>query len=83
MSCDCQISTELRIELRINGESAVAVKFHVGELQIELQKLDAAANFCYHLHLHFPFYYNINLRQLQLYEAVKFSAARILKLFKL
>ena len=35
------------------------------------------------LHLHFPFYYNTNLRQLQLYEAVKFSAARILKLFKL
>ena len=63
-------------------ESA-AVKFHVGELQIELQKLDAAANFWYHLHLHFPFYYNTNLRQLQFYEAVKFSAARILKLFKL
>ena len=79
MSCDCQISAELRIELRI----ATTVKFHVGELRIELQKLDAVANFCYHLHLHFPFYYNTNLRQLQLYDAVKFSAARILKLFKL
>ena len=76
MSCNCQISA---VELRI----AAAVKFHVDELRIELQKLDAAAKFCYHLHLHFPFYYNTNLRQLQLYEAVKFSAARILKLFKL
>ena len=47
MSCDCQISTELRIELRISGESAVAVKFHVDELQIELQKLDAAAIYIY------------------------------------
>ena len=80
MSCDCQTSAELQIELR---KLDAAVKFHVDELQIELQKLDAAANFCYHLHLHFPFYHNTNLRQLQLYEAVKFSAARILKLFKL
>lgn len=65
MSCDCQI--------------AAAVKFHVGELRIELQKLDAAAIYIYIS----PFYYNTNLRQLQLYEAVKFSAVRILKLFKL
>ena len=39
----CQISDELRIELRI----AAAVKFHVGELRIELQKLDAAAIYIY------------------------------------
>ena len=39
MSCDCQISVELRI--------AAAVKFHVDELQIELQKLDAAAIYIY------------------------------------
>ena len=39
----CQISAELRIKLRI----AAAVKFHVGELQIELQKLDAAAIYIY------------------------------------
>ena len=77
MSCDVKFQLG---ELRI----AAAVKFHVVELQIELQKLDAAAKFCYYyLHLHFPFYYNTNLRQLQLYEAVKFSAARILKVFKL
>ena len=47
MSCDCQISAELRIELRISGESAAAVKFHVDELQIELQKLDAAIIYIY------------------------------------
>ena len=39
MSCDCQISAELRI--------AAAVKFHVDELQIELQKLDAAVIYIY------------------------------------
>lgn len=59
MSCDCQISAELRIELRIAasvkfhvGELScksvvTAVKFHVDELQIELQKLDAAAIYIY------------------------------------
>ena len=47
MSCDCQISVELQIELRMSCESAAAVKFHMGELQIELQKLDAAAIYIY------------------------------------
>ena len=65
MSCDAKFQLS---ELRI----AAAVKFYVDELQIELQKLDAAAKFWYYLHLHFPFHYNTNLRQLQLYEAVKF-----------
>lgn len=43
----CQISAELRIELRISYESAASVKFHVDELQIELQKLDAAVIYIY------------------------------------
>lgn len=59
MSCDCQISAELQIELRIAAavkfhvdelscESVVAaVKFHVDELQIELQKLDAVIIYIY------------------------------------
>lgn len=60
MSCDCQISAELQIELRkldvavkfhvgeLSCKSVVAaVKFHVGELRIELQKLDAAAIYIY------------------------------------
>lgn len=84
MSCDVkfyvvELQNQISAELRI----AAAVKFYMDELRIELQKLDAAAKFCYYLHLHFPFYYNTNLRQLQLYETVKFSAARILKVFKL
>ena len=71
MSCDVKFQLG---ELRI----AAAVKFRMDELQIKLQKLDSSCD----LHLHFPFYYSTNLRQLQLYEAVKFSAARILKVFK-
>ena len=60
MSCDCQISAELQIELQkldaavkfhvdeLSCKSVVAaVKFHMGELQIELQKLDAAAIYIY------------------------------------
>ena len=39
MSCDCQISAELRI--------AAAVKFYMSELRIELQKLDAAIIYIY------------------------------------
>ena len=44
MSCDCQISAELQIELR---KLDAAVKFHVDELQIELRKLDATAIYIY------------------------------------
>lgn len=58
MSCDVKFQL---VELQI----AAAVKFYVDELQIELQKLDAAAKFCYYLHLHFPFYYNTNFKTIQ------------------
>ena len=58
MSCDCQISAELRMSCKnltavkfhvgeLSCESAAAVKFHVDELQIELQKLDAAIIYIY------------------------------------